>query len=92
MKKKDEAKMTQMTQLQTKWKNMPAAEEVMAQLASAETMDDFFGREGIFARLFAKTLEEMLAAELGAHLGYERYAGEGRNSGNSRNGYYDKTV
>ena len=34
----------------------------------------------------------MLAAELGAHLGYERYAGEGRNSGNSRNGYYEKTV
>lgn len=84
--------MTQENQLQTKWKNMPAAEEVMAQLSSAETMDDFFGREGIFARLFAKTLEEMLAAELGAHLGYERYAGEGRNSGNSRNGYYEKTV
>lgn len=28
----------------------------------------------------------MLEAELSAHLGYERYAPEGRNSGNSRNG------
>ena len=89
--------MTQQTkieksQLEKKWQTMPAAEQVMAQLATAETMDDFFGREGIFAKLFAKTLEDMLAAELGAHLGYERYAGSGRNSGNSRNGYYEKKV
>lgn len=28
----------------------------------------------------------MLEAELTAHLGYERYAADGRNSGNSRNG------
>ena len=55
-------------------------------------MDDFFGREGVFARLFARTLEEMLETELTQHLGYERYAPEGRNSGNSRNGHYGKKV
>lgn len=55
-------------------------------------MDDFFGREGIFARLFANTLEEMLEAELTEHLGYERHEGRGRNSGNSRNGSYSKKL
>jgi transposase-like protein len=55
-------------------------------------MDDFFGREGIFAKLFAHTLEQMLEAELGEHLGYERYEASGRNSGNSRNGHYSKKV
>ena len=55
-------------------------------MGSARSVDDFFGKEGIFARLFAHTLEHMLQAELTAHLGYERHAAEGRNSGNSRNG------
>ena len=34
----------------------------------------------------------MLAAELTAHLGYAKYAPEGRNSGNSRNGKYRRKV
>lgn len=71
---------------------MPSAEKVQEELAKAENMDDFFGREGIFARLFSKTMEQMLEAELSDHLGYERYETIGRNSGNSRNGHYDKKV
>lgn len=71
---------------------MPGAEEVARELASAQSMDDFFGKEGIFARLFARTLEQMLDAELTAHLGYEPYEAKGRNSGNSRNGRYSKKV
>jgi transposase-like protein len=55
-------------------------------------MDDFFGRDGIFARLFASTLEQMLEAELSEHLGYEPYEAKGRNSGNNRNGKYTKKV
>src|SRR5262245_11039488 len=65
---------------------MPSIERVQQELASATSLDDFFGKEGIFARLFATTIEQMLEAELTAHLGYEPYAAEGRNSGNSRNG------
>jgi len=65
---------------------MPSVERVRQELASAQSLDDFFGKEGIFARLFATTIEQMLEAELTAHLGYEPYAPEGRNSGNSRNG------
>src|SRR5512143_654650 len=65
---------------------LPSVERIQQELASAKSLDDFFGRDGIFARLFADTLEQMLEAELTAHLGYEPHAAEGRNSGNSRNG------
>jgi transposase-like protein len=65
---------------------MPAAEVVQRELASARSVDDFFGKEGIFARLFANTVEQLLEVEMTEHLGYEPYAQEGRNSGNSRNG------
>ena len=37
---------------------MPGAEEVQRELGKAKSMDDFFGKEGIFARLFAHTIEE----------------------------------
>ena len=72
--------------------DLPSAEKVQAELAQAESMDDFFGRDGIFARLFANTLEQMLEAELSDHLGYERHEAKGRNSGNNRNGHYGKKV
>lgn len=71
---------------------MPSAEVVARELATAKSMDDFFGKEGIFARLFAKTMEQMLEAELTEHLGYEPYEAKGRNSGNNRNGHYSKKV
>jgi transposase-like protein len=71
---------------------MPSAEAVQRELATATSIDDFFGGDGIIARLFAQTLEEMMAAELTESLGYERYEAKGRNSGNSRNGSYSKRV
>lgn len=71
---------------------MPSAEEVQKELAKAKSMDDFFGKEGIFARLFANTIETMLESELSEELGYEPYEAKGRNSGNNRNGHYPKKV
>jgi transposase-like protein len=71
---------------------MPSAEEVQKELAKAKSMDDFFGKEGIFARLFANTIETMLDSELSEQLGYELYEAKGRNSGNNRNGHYSKKV
>ena len=71
---------------------MPGWEQIQAELSSAKSIDDFFGREGIFARLFSKTLEQMLEAELSAELGYEKYEAKGRNSGNNRNGHYKRKV
>ena len=71
---------------------IPSLERIQQELGSAKSIDDFFGKEGIFARLFATTLEQMLEAELTAHLGYEKYEAKGRNSGNSRNGKYQRKV
>ena len=72
--------------------SMPSAERVQQELGSAKSLDDFFGKEGIFARLFADTLEQMLEAELTAHLGYEPHEATGRNSGNSRNGKRERKL
>ena len=66
--------------------HLPGIEVIEEELAAVESVDDFFGRDGIFARLFADTLEYLMEAELTEQLGYEKYAAEGRNSGNSRNG------
>src|SRR3954451_10357983 len=63
-----------------------SVERIQQELGSAKSLDDFFGRDGILARLFAGTIEQMLEAELSSQLGYERYQASGRNSGNSRNG------
>jgi transposase-like protein len=71
---------------------MPSLEVIQRELGSAKSIDDFFGKEGIFARLFAKTLEQMLEAEMTEHLGYERYEAKGRKSGNNRNGSYTRQV
>ena len=71
---------------------LPPAEKVQQELAKAKSMDDFFGKEGIFARLFASTMEQMLQAELTEHLGYEPHEAKGRNSGNNRNGSYQRKI
>lgn len=71
---------------------LPSVEVIQQELAKAESIDDFFGKEGIFARLFAETLETMLEAELTDQLGYDRYEAQGRNSGNSRNGKRSKLL
>jgi putative transposase len=72
--------------------HMPSAEEVARELGKAKSIDDFYGKDGIFSRLFSRTIEEMLEAELTTELGYERYEAEGRNSGNSRNGHYTRKM
>lgn len=45
-----------------------------------------------FNDLFKKGVEQMLQGELDEHLGYNKHAKEGYNSGNSRNGTYKKKV
>jgi putative transposase len=71
---------------------MPSAEEVAQELGKATSIDDFYGKDGIFSRLFSKTIEQMLEAELSAELGYDRYDSSGRNSGNNRNGHYKRKL
>ena len=42
--------------------------------------------------LFKDTLQAIFEAELEDHLGYKKHSSEGDNSGNSRNGYHQKTI
>ncbi|MFM2192605.1 MAG: hypothetical protein RLZZ118_1562 [Bacteroidota bacterium] len=45
-----------------------------------------------FNSMYRQGIEQLLKAELKDHLGYEPHAKEGYNSGNSRNGSFEKTV
>jgi transposase-like protein len=45
-----------------------------------------------FSDLFKQGVEEMLKAELEAHLGYEKYSKDGYGTGNSRNGTFSKKI
>jgi len=42
--------------------------------------------------LFKDTLQAIFEAEMENHLGYQKHSVEGNNSGNSRNGYSQKTI
>ena len=66
-------------------------ELVLVQLliADCETTGDIQAK---LKKLFARTIEQMLEAEMDEHLGYEKNSVSGNNSGNSRNGYGTKTI
>jgi len=48
--------------------------------------------QSLLKDLFKDTVESMLEGELDEHLGYEKHSAVGNNSGNSRNGYGQKTL
>ncbi len=50
------------------------------------------GEGGLLTGLVQRVMQVSMETELTDHLGYEPHAVEGRGSGNSRNGYYPKTV
>ena len=56
------------------------------------TQDEVAGKDGLIKQLTGKILQRALEAEMTEHLGYEKNSNAGDNSGNSRNGYTEKTV
>jgi len=50
------------------------------------------GQDGLLTSMVKEVLQAGLDVEMSEHLGYEPYEAAGRNSGNSRNGSYQKTV
>ena len=64
-------------------------EEYTAKVKGLKTLSDVtaFTKE-----LLAPTIQAMLEAEMDNHLGYEKHNPQGDNSGNSRNGYSQKTL
>lgn len=54
--------------------------------------EDLLGQSGRLQQLSKALIERVLEGELTHQLGYEKYAAEGKNSGNSRNGKSRKTL
>ena len=61
-------------------------------LADNPTTEEIIGEHGIVKELTKRLLERSLSAELTHHLGYEKNAADGRNTGNSRNGHSKKKI
>lgn len=61
-------------------------------LKDYQSPEDVLGENGILKQFTRAILERAMAAELTTHLGYEKHAPEGKNSGNSRNGKSKKTL
>ena len=56
------------------------------------TQEDVVGKDGLIKQLTGRILQRALEAEMTEHLGYEKNSNAGDNSGNSRNGYTEKTI
>jgi transposase-like protein len=56
------------------------------------TQEEVLGQEGLLKQLTGKLLSRVMNAEMDEHLGYEKNSNAGDNSGDSRNGYSEKTV
>lgn len=54
--------------------------------------DELTGQDGLLRQITKRFYERALQAELDEHLGYAKNDNAGDNSGNSRNGYTDKSV
>lgn len=62
------------------------SKEFLSQFKTAEEVDSFL------RKLHTHVYEQMLEGEMDNHLGYEKNSPEGNNTGNSRNGKYQKTI
>jgi len=56
------------------------------------TQDEMVGKGGLLKQLTGRILRRAPEAEMTEHLGYEKNSNAGDNSGNSRNGYAEKTA
>lgn len=70
-------------------KDILSYEEYNKKLSSLKTMSDV---SNFLKDMVAPTLQKMLEAEMEEHLGYKKHESKGDNSGNSRNGYSEKTL
>lgn len=67
-------------------------DRLLDQIVKGKTPDELLGRDGVLKELTKRLVERALEGELTTHLGYEKHATEGRNTGNSRNGTSPKGV
>jgi putative transposase len=67
-----------------------AIDRILADAEASETPLD--GEDGIFNQFSKALIDRALGAEMDHHLGYRKGDPEGRGSGNSRNGTFQKTL
>ncbi len=68
-------------------------DEILEQLLDGyKNPEDLTGPNGIIKQLTKRLIEKVMQQELTHHLGYSKNSKVGDNSGNSRNGYSDKTI
>jgi len=67
-------------------------DRMLDELLKGKKPEEILGKEGLLKELTKRLVERALEGEMTEHLGYERHAPEGKNSGNSRNGKSTKTV
>jgi len=58
-------------------------------LGGVKSMDDY---QSLMKDVFKRVAERALQAEMTQHLGYDKHASTGKNTGNSRNGVSSKTI
>ena len=80
-----------MTKKSTKEKDV--IDQILDQLdLHGMTQEELFGADGLAKKLTSRLLNKALEAEMDTHLGYKKHSNDGDGSGNSRNGYSEKTV
>jgi putative transposase len=67
-------------------------DKMLDELLKGKKPEEILGQEGLLKELTKRLVERALQGEMTAHLGYEKHAPEGKNTGNSRNGATPKTV
>ncbi len=67
-------------------------DQLLDQMLKGKTPEEILGKDGVLKGLTKRLVERALEGELTAHLGYEKHAAEGRNTGNSRKGTTAKNV
>jgi len=72
---------------------MEIREELLDELVkNYQRPEDILGENGLLKQLTKGILERCLQGEMTHHLGYAKHELKGKNTGNSRNGSYKKTV
>ena len=67
-------------------------DKMLDELLKGKTPEEILGKEGLVKELTKRLVERALEGEMTTHLGYEKHAAEGKNTGNSRNGKTPKQV
>jgi len=67
-------------------------DKLLDELLKGKKPEEILGNEGLLKDLTKRLVERALEGEMTDHLGYDRHASDGHNSGNSRNGKTSKRV